>query len=143
MPGATATDVIMVILTSLLYLGLRVYETFATTGTIEIEAWVRRSLPDGWSNHDLISVLLDLPFVVANSSIVVLVLLAVCRRRMWKRALAIGLLSEAAWVLLWRVYLWGRSFEDIATSLSLSQAVAFVGAPTLLAMWMEHKRVSQ
>ncbi len=131
----TAKAVTGVIVAAALYLALRVYDDFATTGTIEVGKWIAQVFPR--APYQSVSMLLDMPFVLVNSAAVALVLPVFFRRRLWVYGLAAGVISEAAWILVWRAYIWGRSSSELTGDLSLRRSGMFVLALPLAASWTE------
>jgi hypothetical protein len=122
---------------TLLYFALRVYNDFATTGTIQIATWIVESFPHARGVYPALSVLLDIPFVVVYSFTVALALAVFLERGLWKYALVIGVVSEVAWIVVWRSFIWGRSPSELTNNVPLLRSIVFAVGPPIAAYLVE------
>src|SRR2546421_10365344 len=123
--SAVALDrktVFAVVGAAVLYLGLRVYVNFAATGITDIARWITEAFPQTQSRWGLFWaawVMLQVPFVATNSFAIGLVLAFVFRKGLWKLGLAVGILSELGWILVWCFYIWGRSGSSLISAVTI------------------------
>jgi hypothetical protein len=122
-----------IMIAALVCFGLRIYEDYTTTGRIDIAARVAQARPHTHGIYQIASLVLDTPFALLNSVAAALILAAFVRRSLWQHAFAVGILSELAWVLLWRSMVWGRNLPDLSSQWAILSSVIFAASVPLAA----------
>ena len=135
--GHRARCAVVIVGAAILCFALRLYEDFAATGRIEMATRVAEALPSTHGIYHATSLALDMPLVLLNSCAVALFLARFFSRTLWKYAFAVGALSEVAWVLLWRAFVWGRSPSEWGSHWALSQSLCFVFGLPFAACYIE------
>ena len=112
----------------LLYLAFRVYDNFATTGIMQITAWILEIFPRPWHGiYWSVSLLLKVPFIITNSIVVGLILSMFFHRALWKYGLAVGIVSEIIWIIVWCVYIYGDLALLVRAPILVEQAITVLG----------------
>ena len=123
---------------TLLHFGLRIYTDFAATGTEEIAKSIveKFSQPSQWHIFWAVSILLGVPFVATNALAAGLALALFFRQNLWKYGLAVGILSEFGWILIYCVYIMGHGVS-VTNPAILVQELIVVLSPAIAASGVE------
>jgi hypothetical protein len=122
-------SIFIIVSVSLFYLGLRVYFNFAATGTVSIVRWIAETL-----SHNVVQALglwlfliVDTPLIIINSLAVALALAIFAPKALWKYGLAVGILSQIIWVIVFRIYILGEDMSSFAIVVILEGLMCVLG----------------
>ena len=138
--------VLVVSATTIFCLALRICEDSIDTARVTLLERIVRAFPKAhlyyWA-----SVAVDVPFALLNAVVVALIFAVSCvimkfrsRVPLWRYGLAIGVVSELAWVALWRAFVCGADANYLLDRWSILDSIIYALAYPLVALCVEDLR---
>ena len=117
--------------------GLRLYNNFATTGTLQIVSKIVERFPDQPKIYTVASMIADLPSILSSCVLISFVMSTFIRQGLWKYALATTAVSELIWIFLWGVHISGLGWSELTRSVLIIRSISYIVGISLAGFFME------